>query len=285
MLAALTRILRERDLVPNDEPLAFDVSLVSHEQLTLQAFVPGGARFHARVKRRGIVADEYERCCAAWQSFPEQAPRPLARCFVGGWEIIVFAGIGHKSIAPGDIGRDRYRLVDQLVAYFSTARRIPAAAYSHRAYLRMVRERVTHPAAAAVLDEWLASDELERFPCVPQHGDFTVNNLGVADGRLVIFDWEDFGRASLPGLDLCTAIASDIGLESTRSGDLVRGGRARLVARACLMLGVAPELFIRLVPLYLAVFLDLKRDYGEGVRQAVAALLARLCEGTAHRPH
>jgi hypothetical protein len=35
----------------------------------------------------------------------------------------------------------------------------------------------------------------------PQHGDFALSNVLEADGGLVVFDWERFGRVELPGFD------------------------------------------------------------------------------------
>ena len=39
---------------------------------------------------------------------------------------------------------------------------------------------------------------IEGLPRILQHGDLAVNNIAVAGGELVFFDWEDFGLLILP---------------------------------------------------------------------------------------
>jgi len=229
---------------------------------------------HARVKRRGVAPDEYDSCRAAWRSFPDYAPEPLGQYFAGEWEIIVLRGIEHDYLSVGDIGRDRQQLVGKLSTYFDASRQAQLApGVPHREFLRGVRERTTDANAAAVLDQWILNRELDQLPFIAQHGDFTVNNLALSKGRLVIFDWEDFGSVCLPGLDLCTAIASDARLDALRLGAVTRGAYARLVDNSCPPLGLTPKLFLRLIPLYLTVFLDLKRGYAETIRHSIRQLI------------
>lgn len=277
MLSTLARVLHEQGFASPLEQPAFNVNLISQQQLTLQAFLTTGERFHARIKRRGVAADEYESCRNAWQAYPQYAPEPLGRYFEDQWEIIVVRGIPHEMLASGDIARDRRGVVAKLAAYFAAGRKAPSNRHTsparHRDFLRQVRKRTEDRNAAAVLDAGMANHVLDRLPSIPQHGDFTVNNLALNQDRLVIFDWEDFGRVHLPGLDLCCAIASDAGLEPHRLAQVGRGRYRPLIEAACPALGLTPDLFVRMMPLYLAVFLDLKQRYGASIRAAIRDLI------------
>jgi len=189
-------------------------------------------------------------------------------------------------VSVGDIGTSA-RLVTQVVSFFANSARCSQSAEtsSHRTLVRGIRERSTDQHSRVILDEWAAAQVLDDLPSIPQHGDFTVNNLGVSDKGLVVFDWEDYGKVGLPGFDVCMLIASDLRLQPNRLRALVRGemqcpGYATLIAKACPLIGLTPELFLRLVPLYLVVFLDLKRDYGQSIRVAVKQLIDGLFDKT-----
>lgn len=282
MLAIVADILREQKLLEKgDEPI-FNISLISGEQLNLQAFTHDGAHFHTRVKQRGVVPAEYEKCCKGWRSFPQYAPEPLGRYFRESWEIILVQGVSHRPVSLGDIARNRQGLVQELIGFFAASREAAHVAQPmepHRAFLRRVQERAADQGCATIVNQWLAVDELDRLPHIAQHGDLVVNNLGLRDSGLVVFDWEDFGRVALPGLDLCTVVASDCGLNPERLRAVMQGAGPpshsyqHLLRNACPAIGLTPELFRRLIPLYLAIFLDLKRDYGDAIRAVVRKLI------------
>jgi hypothetical protein len=113
-----------------------------------------------------------------------------------------------------------------------------------------------------------------------QHCDFVANNLGVAGSRLVVFDWEDFGRISLPGLDLCTLVVScvngDTDIVLANGGSALANRCSIFVNPACAALDMDVSLFWRLVPLYLLTFLYLKNTYGRDIRIRISALLSKL---------
>jgi aminoglycoside phosphotransferase (APT) family kinase protein len=117
------------------------------------------------------------------------------------------------------------------------------------------------------------------LPHIQQHGDFVMNNLGATRAGLVVFDWEDFGRVALPGLDLCTLVASDTGFSADQLRAITRGDNrlapayAQLIDRSCPLIGLTPQLFRQLIPLYLVIFLDLKRGYGKTIGQVVGKLI------------
>jgi len=140
--------------------------------------------------------------------------------------------------------------------------------------------------ALSVAERWNTEEglsELESLGAVPQHGDFVVNNVGTKGSRLIVFDWEDFGKVSLPGFDLCTlamslADAEVPGITFERYGR----GSDRLLSflkPACGAIGLDIDQFWRLVPLYLLTFLYLKQGYAAGIRTRIALLLRQIVDG------
>ena len=271
MLALIADELRGHGLLGAGDEADFDISPVNAQALNIAAHARSGASFQIRVKKSSVRPDEYRNWLEAWQAFPQHAPQPLFHHVEGDWDLIAMRGVPHRPVSPGDLARDRGGLVGQIVGYLEASARgaqTPAPGESHRMFLQSVLGRATSAGNAKVVQEWMVNRELEGLSSIRQHGDFVVNNLGCTVSGLVVFDWEDFGEVAIPGLDLCTVLASDAGFDPAllRAISDGRPGVPRpyseLLDRGCPAIGLTPDLFRRLVPLYLAVFLDLKRDYG-----------------------
>lgn len=283
MLATITDILCKGGFLPADEQHpTFHIRLCSGEQLNVQVFARSGVYLHMRVKGYGVLPSEYEQCLSGWRSFPEYAPKPLGRYLKNSWEVIIFPGIAHEPVLMGDIARNKARLIEQLVGFFEASHKgldTGRSLESHRVFLRKLRDRAVEPTVAVLAEKWASVDEVDLLPHIAQHSDFVVSNLGIRNTGLVVFDWEDYGKVTLPGFDLCTAIASDARFNLARFRTIMDGSGAgsdaysRLVGQVCPLIGLTADMFRRLVPLYLAIFLDLKRDYGEGVRLSVRTLI------------
>ncbi len=127
---------------------------------------------------------------------------------------------------------------------------------------------------------------VERLPSVPQHGDFTyVNLVSTEGGRLIVFDWEDYGLVRYPGFDLATFLVSHY-----RHADWLE----RLVISPASLtdalerdfgqdmlpeLGLTREQFALAFPGYLAVFLTLKKNgFGVRVIKRMRDLLMRILD-------
>ena len=282
MLTTVTDILHDEGFLEGGQEPVFHIRLISGRELNVQVFANNGIHFHTRVKHRGVMPTEYDKCSNGWRRFPQYAPEPLGQYFRHDWEIIIVRGIAHRPVLIGDIAKNKHDLVQKLIGFFATSTEVVSMKKpleSHRTFLRGVRDRAIDPAAAAVVNKWMSTDELDHLPHISQHGDFVVNNLGIGGSRLVVFDWEDFDRVALPGFDLCTALASDTRLTPERMRAVMHstGGVSQpyetLLRTVCPLLGLTPDGFRRMIPLYLAIFLDLKRNYGEAVQAAVRKLI------------
>jgi len=282
VLEAITRILRARGLVAPDEEVGFNVRLISEHLLHVVAHARGGASFHVKVKACGSLPDEYRNYSDAARMISGYVPEILAHEYINDREVIVIRGVAHRPALAAAGRRDRRALGRQLVRFFDAASigaRVSVPVEPHRAYLRGVEERATDRVCAAIAREWIENEHLDRLPHIRQHGDFVMNNLGLPSTGLVVFDWEDFGRISLPGLDVCTLLSSDTRFDAARFLATVDesqespDGPALVVRQSLPGMGLTPVLFRQLVPLYLILFLDLKLDYGVAITTTVRNLV------------
>jgi hypothetical protein len=201
-----------------------------------------------------------------------------------------------RALVPQAIGQGRTADGLDWLASRAFSIRMPKAIPDDAAMLSGLRSLLTAPpAAAAPAPEFDSDDIIDRLraagrrwgapPCMldrltpslqddihllprnPQHGDLWTGNLGLADGRLVVFDWEDYGRLQIPGFDLHTLLAA---LPRPRS----RGAserRRRFEAMAVGWCGLDAQGFDQLRPVHALAFRLLKDRYGRSVRQRIDA--------------
>lgn len=152
---------------------------------------------------------------------------------------------------------------------------------------RLILDRLQgHPGAGEAFtrySERVFLPLVERLPAVPQHCDFTYVNCSVTPaGRLVVFDWEDYGLIRYPGFDLATFVCSHC--HHGAGLDRLVGSPQVLLAEVARELGgdflAAVDLddatFVRLFPGYVGTFLALKQD---GFGATVNARMRGLWQG------
>lgn len=126
----------------------------------------------------------------------------------------------------------------------------------------------------------------ETQPAVAQHCDFTYANLGIAQqGRLIIFDWEEYGTITYPAFDFTTfllghyhfegvigrALDSPVALIDLISRDF---GKAFLGN-----LGLTVKEYTRVFPAYLFTFLTLKQGgFGAAINKRMQSMWSQLLQ-------
>jgi hypothetical protein len=290
MIASVTAVLVELGLLQPAQIPRFHVGLTKGDTLWMDAFVERGVFFHVKIAEFVSLRDEVRVYNDAWAAFGPFMPRPLGYSVRDGWEIFVAEGVEHRPLPIRALlaASADDPLICSIFDYFAAAGRHVAAQppQTHLPLLASLEAKFKDSPFASVLVPWCSGSgqrELEALGTVPQHGDFVSNNLGVADSRLVIFDWEDFGKVSLPGLDLCTLVVSAMEVMADGAGalaedkGLVAERFSPLVEPACKALDIDVAQFWRLLPLYLLAFLLLKQGYATEVRQRIGAILRRVC--------
>jgi aminoglycoside phosphotransferase (APT) family kinase protein len=111
---------------------------------------------------------------------------------------------------------------------------------------------------------------------VRQHGDFYSNNLGLHGDALVVFDWEDFGLACLPGYDLALLLLSlnAFNPSGIRSNTVEDAPHSWILRAGTQGTGLTTCLFFQLMPAYLAITAKIKRGRGYDVKLVEWAIRA-----------
>lgn len=245
----------------------------------LNVRMPDGTRLHAKLSEFQSLVLEFQRFQRAWQTFGEFTPQPLGFAEEGGWQLILAQEIDHKPVAPKDLLSPR--LHPQLAAFFQCCRPDPAQRLKDNLDGLLDPELLASYGldhAARIWQAYLA-DHLADLPAIPQHGDLSCNNLGLHQGRLLVFDWEDYGKTCLPGFDLTILLLSILNFDATALLGVLHGGDhapppASLIAPVCQSLKLSPPIYRQLAPLHLMVFLVMKSSYSEAIRRTIRSVIS-----------
>jgi hypothetical protein len=238
--------------------------------LVILAYPNGSAFYMVKVGLRSDFGRESKGLSIGHRAFPESVPQILGVSVQRSFPVLVTTGIAFTPLGSQSMREAAPWLAGELRRYFAVSARAfgcdEPGSHSSR-----IREAFAAPWAASLetdsapyVDD-IAAD-VDMLPAVSQHGDFYLENLGVSGQRLVILDWEDFGRACLPGFDLAQLLLSLSDFDVQRMHEHVRPGgpHAWLLATGCAGAGLSPGLFLRLLPAYLALLGSMKSALGYG---------------------
>jgi hypothetical protein len=291
VIAHLSAALAEFDLIPPGKRLRYFINLTTGEAMSISAFLEGQDRFfQVKVSESAEIELEYSTYRNAWTDFADFVPRPIGYTKRERWHMMVSEGIRHtplplRMISAFDDAAPEGPIADLLRFFAAGRERMRSDADSHRALFDLVAKHFALTPIAALSQHWLercARQGAFDLPVVAQHGDFVLNNLALSGTSLIVFDWEDYGRTTLQGLDLATLAISVWGYHPTVIRDL-SDPKASLpppmeafLRRACSQCGVEFDLFRLQLPLYVLVFLYLKRNYGSGLKERLSNLLQHM---------
>ncbi len=253
----------------------------------IEVFVGGGDFFHVKLAEADdkSLAHEHDALIEAYAVLPERLGKPLAYKQLKEINLLVTGGIQHRRASTDLFHQPHPGVADDLNAYFDTADkafRLPDTGRTHGDCANEVLGEFARNGVGGKLQNWRESidlDSLNRLPQIKQHGDFTLNNLGLGADGLVIFDWEEFGKERLPGLDLCMLIASSLAFEPARVARFFDDGESspvrHVVERFCQAYQLEVATFRNLFLLYLATFLRSKEAnlYKNPVKQKTLHLI------------
>jgi hypothetical protein len=279
-------ILAELGLWQVGQRRCYNVSITKGDVLLITVFTSDHSFLHVRASELVNLQSEFRAHREAWATYPQFVPRPLGYLARDGWEIIVTEGVFYQPLSRNLTLTSGP--VQGILEFFATASRQARSktpAKPHGCLLANLHDTFKNTPFASVLQPWLTvpgRGELEAVSHIPQHGDFVLENLGNANSKLVIFDWEDFGKIALAGLDLCSLFISTVEFDAREIRLLmevdksVSNRHASLLKQACVALDLDFQLFRRLIPLYALIFLRLKENYTGRIQQRTAALLQQL---------
>lgn len=233
------------------------------------------------------LATEAQRCRRASGDFAGVAPGFVGYLARAGLDVLATKAESFGHVTAELLGQRgaRVRVLNGLERYFTLMRAAapqaaaaPGPAHGFDDLAAYFATANGTPCTAAAIE--LLRHAMPQLPAMPQHGDLVTNNLGLRpDGSLVVFDWEDYGALTLPGLDLFTLETS---LRAPAAARGAGGGMsAQAVERCCAALELAPDAYRRLAPAYALAFRYLKRNYSPEIRARIDALLEQVSGGPA----
>ena len=290
MLSFVREALIDAGLAAPQSRLTYNVVLSTGDALSMEVNDPEHGWYHVKASRYRDLSEQFARYCLARARFQTRTPEPLAHVRLGGWSILMAHATDHRSVGAGDLAGapESSRLGGDLIDFFAVARaHAPADSKepSHEAFMSEVRTYLSaYPgisrkvlASLATLDRSLLAD----IPHIPQHGDFVLNNLGRAHGRLLVFDWEDYDASRLAGFDIFMMSLSVAGMNESSARMIQQtedpsGHPWSFAQDACVTSGLAYSTFRAAVPIYLLTFRYLKQNYGLEIGRRIDQILSRI---------
>ena len=289
MLKLVEYMLQELKLAAPDTAVQYYINITSGESLAISAFLGDGRFVQVKASEYLNLAAQYASYSSAWNDYGAFVPQPLGYRESEGWSIMVSAGAEHTMAHPRRVlssGRNgASSLSRQLLEFFGRSAALSSARCGHAELMHELREFFAPTPFAATAARCIAQAQafgLAGLRETPQHGDFVFNNLVWSHGRLVIFDWEDYRKVFLPGLDIWTLVMSMLeqDIDELRAvlepGDRPDAQVESFLQQACSLQGLTLAQFRGLVPLYLLAFLHLKRNYGIEVQERIGNILVQL---------
>lgn len=259
-------------------------------ELVIDAFSDDETFYHLKLADTPHLEKEFEAMREAHIALGSIAPCPLKFAVIGEWHVIVCQGVSFEPLTPATLRSSSDKIETGLRQYFQRGLshfRLTDASRSHRALLLNRIDELGAERELPTLRRHLRRDTtnlVDSLPHVRQHSDFADNNLGVTRESIVIFDWEDFGVSTLPGLDLCVFIASMLEFDEDRVASLIQSGKPKqlekIVLAFCDTYGVDRSSIATLFPYCMLEFLFLKRRlaYGSEIQKSTCNMLTVLCE-------
>lgn len=198
-------ILESLALLRRGDPVHVNVTLSKNALFHL--FSDSGEYFILKVADEHAIQAEFAALRELWPKLGTMAPEPLGATAFGGQSILVLRGVRHSALSHRNLERcgstvreALFKLLEVQAGATPPARQ-DAPGFAGAALAALRRRRPDELDSLAVFtDERL--EALSMLPAVKQHGDFLPPNLGLTPAGLIVFDWEDYGRVTMPGFDL-----------------------------------------------------------------------------------
>ncbi len=269
MIDLVYNVLRDLSVISRKDRCSFS----AHFQRNLNFFIyPEGRKEFYQVKVSSVMplADEHQALTEAYALFPRHVAKPLGFFAKHGLEFLACEGIRCTEVCSLSGGNDS--TVEQTLwmliewkGFGGASRPMDGLASLHTAFLDC--ESLLPGPVAHELEKRIDTFPAQ-FPSIRQHGDFVCCNMAMSKKNLVIFDWEDFGKICVPGLDVWTFVVdalSDFTPERFSALNNFKDYPPDFVAllRAFSReYGLQARDFLRFMPLYMLLFLHLKIQYG-----------------------
>jgi hypothetical protein len=267
MIETISHLFKEMSLLNEVRELPFYVSF----NRNFNFFVFGNQEefYQVKVSSERPLREEYEALRIAHKAIPENVPPPVGLYQKAGLEILICRGIRHQKVRSLQ-GKIIQKEIEAILKGSKVFFREENPPFPHMQQVMSACDHFgKHPLSIAMRD-WLGHLNpglINSLPHIKQHGDLTLYNMGVAGDKLIIFDWEDFGKINIPGFDLCCLAVNSVTRFSPARVERISERSAYpkevmdIIACYCKELPLDQETFFNLYPVYLFCFLYLKHRY------------------------
>ena len=289
MIEAIEAVLQEMNLRVEGAPFRHCISISRGNTISVAVYAHSQHLYQIKVSEAADFEGEYDAHVRAWQRYPNCVPRPIGRQVHRGWDVFVAEGVHHQPFVFSSQanGHASGKVLEDLSQFFrlsAVAGRFSDASLSHEHFLEVLEQHFRPTPLSSIAGHWIQQGRslgVCDLPQIAQHGDFVMNNLAYNGPQLLVFDWEDFGKYELPGLDIgsfCfSAAPSAQELQALMSSKtMLDTAIGKFVHSACHVSAIDIDMFKRLIPLYLLGFLYVKREYSVTVQSRIEAVIRQL---------
>lgn len=223
------------------------------------AFVPEKKFFHVKISMTDGLHTEFQQLKSLFNHFNGFMVKPLGFHIWAERGFLVNQGLRHDPFSLNKLLSSKPKQ-NELIDYFLLSQAI------------CLKKNIQHyeplslEISSALQDDSqirqveMLSEQLLNIGLQKQHSDFVVNNLAFNGDKLIIFDWEDYGKIQYPGFDLVILLCSLFEFNMTELFDALKNtAPIRRIATECFKeLGLALSDVYQFMPLYLYGFLHLK---------------------------
>ena len=269
MIGIIRNLFKEMSLIKEENQFSFYVSF--NRNFNFFIFCNRQDFYQVKISSERPLQKEYEALKTVNQAIPTNVPQLIGFYQKEGFEILVCKGIKHRKIKQSKSdGEIVWREVRAILKPSKAAFEEKKPSQVHMDELKTVFEYFKYRPFSVQMGEWLRkldSGVINSLPHIKQHGDFTLNNMGLEGDRLIIFDWEDFGKITIPGFDIfCLTVDLLTGFDKTRIERISKMKDypieiIELIGYFCNELSIDMKLYFNLYPAYVLCFLYLKEKY------------------------
>jgi len=281
VLTAARKALVDIGAIAGTDPLPPFAARMSGN-LGLTFHLPDGAFVLVKVGLMTRLDREYRGLVAAHGAMPLNVPEPLRIAMYDAYQVLVTRGVAHEVLLPLQSAAAMNTFEHGIEMFLDTSARAFRRTGRGTSWDRLDDALVQAGSMVAWPGRQAYGQRIRRYADtlapILQHGDFAANNIGVHDGTLIFFDWEDFAEIDLPGFDLAVLLLSLSDFSFARIVAALRTAslQARIVHRGCALWNIAAPDFLYLFPAYAALYIETKSrlGYPAKVTERIAGMLA-----------
>ena len=274
MLNRVLGIVHRQGWVDLDPPCEKTIYLSQGASLWIILSRDGSPQAFVKFSRLVSLEVEAARCALASQSFPVHAPSFIGYHREDDLHVLASRAEQFRTVTATmtESTHDAQTVRRGLVGYFEQqSLQAQTASSPSTDWLQRLEAHFADHDLARIARQSLGEvrAQLSKLTPIRQHGDLVMNNLGLRPcGSLIVFDWEDFGDLSLPGLDLFT-LEYSFEHEAARAraqGQRSHPGKLLDLEACCSAQGMSVADYRALRVAHALAFLYLKRNYGPEIQ-------------------